>query len=223
MDAIEHRRLIERTSNEIDRLVECGFLENGIHWIRAWADFDLKWSGEEEKHLTIRASCVDSFIGRAVNNAEVFRLALFFVGTRLKQGVNVPRPLLDLAADYLTGDRKAPAGKPGRSKKWGRDFIIISVMRQLLDEHDIFATHNRHPKGVRKRKMSASEIVGEALPRSRAHYVDPEQINKIWHRYVEQTEGAGNGRAESGFSDHQEVQRLYHNMILDDEDELVRL
>jgi len=223
MDALECRRLIDCTANEINRLVDCGFLKSGIHWIKAWTEFDLKWSADEKPHLTIRASCLDSFVERSVQNPEVFKLAMFFVGTRLKNGISVPEPLLEIASDYLTGERMVPAGASGRKRNSGRDFIIVTVMRQLLDEVDIFATHNRHPKGVRTRFMSASEIVGKALEKSRVHYVTPEQINKIWRNFRKQVQNFEAGRSNSVSSDYYEVIAYYHNTLLDDEDEVLRL
>ena len=163
MDKIERRRAIEGARQDINALIEIGFLNHGEEWIRAWYSYDLKWSEGEDGYLTIRESKLGSFIEHALQSPKVFELLMFFSGTRLAANAPIPHDMRTIVGDYLKGELPQPFGKKGRSTTWGRNFIIINSMRRLLDSYDMSTMANRVSLGVRDRKVNASEIMKEAL------------------------------------------------------------
>jgi hypothetical protein len=211
MDKIERRHVISGATQDIKFFVDCGFLKNGQAWVSAWYGYDLKWSDGDSGYLTIPVSNVDPFVAKARESREVFRLAKFFAATRLKPNVGLPDPVAYLMAEFLAGDFVIPAGKAGRGRCWGRDFIIIKVMERLLLSHDISATANRQRRGVRDTEVSASEIVAEALKDiPEIKNLDIERIQSIW--------GCNTKRKEA-----RDAYSHFLTGILDDEEGLDRI
>ncbi len=185
MDKIQLKNATSGAVNDIEYLISCKFLENSFDWTCAWYEHDLKWSDGSSGYLTIPEHEVEPFAKACQSNYEVWKLAKYFAGTRLEYNVEVPQPIKNVIVTYLKGEGETPPKKTGRRDFKGRDFIIVRVMRMLLDSYEIQATANRHPLGKRIRTKSASAIISEAsfskvLSETKIGEISEERISKIW-------------------------------------------
>ena len=157
----------------IDRTRD-GFLHKNLDWVRAWYTYELRWSEGKHRYITIPDSHISDFFEEAKRVAEVFELALLFVGSRLRSNRPIPLPFRKLVGDYLAGDWKPRQLKVGRPRNWGRDFILVEVMIRILDDYGTKPTRTtRQPRDPTKTKIvtkarvaAASEILFEAMQRS---------------------------------------------------------
>jgi len=180
------RHLVEQAVECINRLLRSRFNDRGEAWIRAWYRHDLKWSDSTPEYVTIPEHQISALISATQDDPEVFDLVRFVVGTRLLAGAPMPVRLREFAGNVLTGRISRPTGKRGRGSKWGRNFIIIRTMQEINPGCLFDGENARHPtanldqRGRRQRKVSAMEIVHEALQRTEIGLVDKKLINDIW-------------------------------------------
>ena len=211
MDRIERKRAIDTARNDARLLVSSGFLDHGRDWIRAWYRHDLKWSEGDRGYITFPSDKLESLVCEARKCPEVFGLAMQVAGSRLRCRAELPEPLLTLTSEFLSGAFHTPFGKKGRKQNWGRDFIIIRVMKQVLQQHDIPPTANRLRRGVRSTDTSASMILAEAVQEVRGiGHMELERIQKIW----------GSSKAQA---DHDDAHGLFLTSLFDDDDDMVRI
>ena len=210
MDNEQRCRMVEGAENDINHLIDSGFLDNGPEWTRAWYRFDLKWSDSDKPYITIRRENVRPFVELAREQLGVFALAKYVAGTRLSSAAGLPPALQELMAEFLRGEPVVPAGKAGRKRVWGRDFIIINTMRRLIEEHGITPTCNPAKIGGRETKSSASEIMIIALAKTKIGHMDIRAIHKVWLSTEAQAA-------------HDDAFGLYVTSIFDDEPEAERI
>lgn len=210
MDKIKRREAVEWAKDHARILIDNGFIDEGEEWIKAWYGHDLRWSEGDARYLTVPTTEVRPFVESALRIPAVFRLANYFVGTRLALGVPIPAEIRVFVSEYLKGELTVPHGKVGRKTAWGRDFIIINTMRQLLEAQDMTKSANRDPRGKRKRKINASEVMQEALSMTRVGHMSVENIQKIYGSKAKQAK-------------HDEALGHYLTSILDDAPEIERI
>jgi hypothetical protein len=210
------QHLVEQAVECIKRLLRSGFNERGEAWIKAWYRHDLKWSDGRTRYVTIPKDHLSSLISAAQDDREVFELMCFVVGTRLIAGAAIPLQLREFAGSVLTGRVSRPKGKRGRGSQWGRNFIIIRTMKEINPGILFEGEDARHPtanldqRGVRRRDLSAMEIVHEALQHTEIGLVDKKSINDIWSSQKWQTA-------------HDEAYSLLLGGRLDDLDDVARI
>ena len=216
MDITPIRTIVEGARTSVDHLVESGFLEHGEDWIKAWYRYDLKWSGADPAYVTLCEHNIGHFVDEARTNRKVFELAQFVASSRREAGVSLP-PVLDVfETDVRAGNLKRPHGSSGRTRNWGRDFIIINVMSFLClgdpdsPEPGRFPTANLDQRGVRERDHSASEILFHALPMTKVGGVSWKTIQTVWSNRGKQAA-------------HDEAYSLYLGGLLDDLDNVERM
>lgn len=186
MDVIEDpadelQEKIEAIARDVDRLVGSGFLGRGPSWMKAWYEFHLEWSKEPDEGLTIPSKFLTPFIELAKSDGEVFELAMFLVATRLEHGLAGPDQLSSLIVSFLKGEFLKPKKKRGRSPETGRDFIIVEIMRRLVDEDDLLASVNYCTEESTERESCASELLCEALELTEVWNMEKENIQRVWY------------------------------------------
>ncbi|MEM9026689.1 MAG: hypothetical protein AAGB06_07110 [Verrucomicrobiota bacterium] len=174
----------------------------------------MEYDPEVEHYPRIRKDQISDFCEQARKDAGVFKLAKHFVAKRLRAHTLVPYPINFLISDYLEG-RFEPRGEgSGRPSEWARDIIIMSSIRELVNNHDLVATHRRElssdPERIRKSKKSASEFVQAALKLTSIGVVERKRIHDI---YVDREKQAYlqeylDLRVEAEFDDEPEAERL---------------
>lgn len=181
MDPTKWQEKIEAIVRDVDGLVRNGFLGRGPSWMKAWYEFHLEWSKEAEGVLTIPGNCVGPFVQLAKSDGEVFELAMYLVGTRLRHRRAMPAELSSFIASFLMGEFSKPKKRRGRSPETGRDFIVLQIIQRLVDEDGLRPTTNHSPSGSRNRERSASELVCEALESTDIRNTSLENIQRIWN------------------------------------------
>ena len=173
-------RQIEGAKDHIEHLIAWGFLKRGPDWITAFPKYGLQVSDEHGCLMIRRSLSIPLFKPRGrTETSSILRCT----SPRhvCKHGAEMPEPLIQLVSEYLNGEFSRPAGRRGRSKNWGRDSIIVEAMCRLIEENELSATCRHDLKGVRKRRVSASEIVFEALKRTELGHIDLQRIHGIWN------------------------------------------
>jgi hypothetical protein len=210
------RDLVAHAIACINCLVKSEFHLHREAWIKAWYEYDLKWSEGDPAYVTIPQRWIGHFVEQAREERVIFDLACFFVRTRSLAAVAMPDDMRSFAHEVSTGVVPKPHGRPGRPSTWGRNFIIIRTMMEinpgcLFDGEDARCpTARLDQRGVRRRELSATEIVYEALQRTEIGLVDRKSINEIWS-------------SKKWQAAHDEAYSLFLGGQLDDLDDVARI
>lgn len=212
MEKTKLERMQDSMVERINRHIENEVLEHGPDWTKSWYQFSLAWAHVECSYIVIPPERLPGFVAKAKESSEVFDLAMFVSGTRLRCGVSIPGDLLELVSDYLMGKASRPPLGRGRPSKntWGRDFVLIDVMSYFEMTTDHPLTQNRERGASRNHQVSISEIVERAVRISKLPNLSRIQIEKIW----------GNREKRS---EYEKACELETYVDLDDANEIVRI
>lgn len=206
MDKVRKQEIIEQTREEFKRLVSWEFLNRGPDWVNSWLRYELEWSDGDHGYLTIPSVHVDDFASNARQSYGCFELFKFFAGTRIEHQIRNPHSIDKVIAGYLKNDFEPPKNPIGRPSNWGRDYILITVIRRLCEQEDLKVVRENN----QAREISATEIVHAALPRSGMPVVELDSIQKIC-------------RLPSAIKAHEQTYSMHLSAILDDLDPVERV
>ena len=192
MDALERKHAIDFTQMQIKRYIRNGFLEANPVWLKYWCEFGFGLATEETPYLTMRKKSVKKLCTAARENQEAFRLLKRFAGERMQYGKKIPRKVSMVLADYLLKDIEPQGLGSGRPAKWGRDFIVILSMRELLQTYDLNATRRKelstNQTWINRRGEPASELVRLAIGGTNIGHMELNRIQRIWDNKEKQLE-----------------------------------
>jgi hypothetical protein len=168
----------------INRLVDNDFHMRGPNWVETWCDLSLDWSDGDPAYVVLPEYSIPKLFERATENAEIFSLATYVIGTRLACDAPLTDAMRIFASEFLKGNLKSPLGKAGRPIKntWGRDFIIIEVVSRLAESSGLPIVQNPERNPKKRHETTVSEIIAAAVQLSQLHNHTRGQIEKIWHR-----------------------------------------
>lgn len=219
-DPVTKKNAVDEAHRTILELSENGFLDHGGDWVRAWYAHGLQWTKGKHPYITCLDERTGDFAREAKRTAEVFELAKFYVGSRLKANKPVPVAFRKIFGDYLLGAWAPRQYKVGRPRNWGRDFILIEVIHRLVEQYGLEPTRNtkppKDPHFIRNPRIpeAASEILFEVLSRpglerSRFAAISIKRIHNIWSDSLARSE-------------HAEARGIHFVAMLDDAPEASR-
>jgi hypothetical protein len=188
MDKIQRREKINAVARDLKQSLSDDFLDRGADWIKAWFEFDLKWSDGDSGFVTLPLTEVEPFATAAEANFEVLQLAKYVVGTRLRVGAEVPHQIGILVAPSLLEALPETERKNGDIRTVSRDFVIIQMMNRLVDDDGFEATRGLETPDDETRDMKASEFIFEALKEKGLKNMPLSTIQTIWARKKNRSE-----------------------------------
>ena len=173
---------IQSTTKEINRLLSNGFVDKGPDWVKTWYELSLDWSDTDPQYVMYPSAAIPRLLEISAESREVFELALFIASTRIACEKELHADLRNFISKFLLGEIQEPKPPSGRPVKntWGRDYIVFRVMSYLELSLELQIGQNAERNNDKVFETTCSEIVEEAITRSKMQNLTRQQIQRIW-------------------------------------------